>query len=196
MPERHPLIFRILHEVILTSILILILTGFYIHRPFIDGGGFLMSLVRGTHFLFAAVLVIGTILRLVFMFVGRNRDWRSFIPSIYDLIRLPRTLVYYAYMARKPGLEKKYNPMQMISYGLIFLFLIFQIISGFTLQYPDGWLSWLSYGIFANEIQVRIAHYIVSWVFILFMMIHVYLTIRENFKEIADMHLPVRLEED
>ena len=194
--ERHPLIFRILHEVILTSILILVLTGFYIHRPFVDGGGFLMSLVRGTHFLFAAVLVIGTVLRVIVMFVGRNRDWSSFIPSFSDLGRLPRTLAYYAHIGKKPDLKKKYNPLQMFSYCIIFLLVIFQIISGFTLQYPDGWLSWLSYGIFANEVQVRIAHYVVNWAFILFMMIHVYLTIRENFKEIADMHLPIRVEEE
>lgn len=194
--ERHPLAFRTLHEVILTSILILILTGFYIHRPFVDGAGFLMALVRGAHFLFAAVLVIGAVLRVIFMFIGRNRDWRSFIPSSYDLKQLPRTINYYAYISKKPDLKKKYNPLQMVSYCLIFLLVIFQIISGFSLQYPDGWLSWLSYGIFANEVQVRIVHYVVSWVFILFMMIHVYLTIRENFKEIADMHLPVRLEEE
>ena len=57
-------------------------------------------------------------------------------------------------------------------------------------------MSWLSYGIFFNEIQVRMAHYVVTWLFIVFMMIHVYLTIRENFKEVADMHLPVRVEEE
>ena len=38
---RHPLSFRILHEIIIVSILLLILTGFYIHRPFVGGGGFL-----------------------------------------------------------------------------------------------------------------------------------------------------------
>jgi len=193
---RHPLMYRILHEVILTSILVLILTGFYIHRPFVDGAGFLMSLVRGTHFLFAAVLIIGTVLRVIIMFIGRNRDWRSFIPSIFDFIRLPRTFGYYAYMGKKPEQKKKYNPLQMISYGFIFLLVIFQILSGFALYSPDTWMSWLSYGIFFNEIQVRMAHYIVNWLFILFMMIHVYLTIRENFKEIADMHLPVRVEEE
>ena len=124
MQERHPLIYRILHEVILTSILVLILTGFYIHRPFVDGGGFLMSLVRGTHFLFAAIIIIGTVLRVIFMFVGRNRDWRSFIPSIYDIGRLPRTLGYYLYIGKKPDLPKKYNPLQMFSYLVIFLLVI------------------------------------------------------------------------
>lgn len=196
LQERHPLVFRILHEVILTAILLLILTGFYIHRPFIGGGGFLMSLVRGVHFFAAAVLIIGVILRVFAMFVGSSRDWRSFIPSFSDIALLPRVINYYAYISKKPDFKKKYNPLQMISYCLIFLLIIFQIISGFAMQYPDGWLSWFNYGLFSTEIHTRIAHYIVSWLFILFMMIHVYLTIRENFKEIADMHLPVRVEEE
>ena len=42
---RHPVVFRILHLLIVSSILFLIMTGFYIHRPFVAGGGFLMSLV-------------------------------------------------------------------------------------------------------------------------------------------------------
>ena len=196
LQERHPLGFRILHEVILTAILLLVLTGFYIHRPFIDGGGFLMSLTRGVHFFAAAVLIIGTVLRILAMFTGRGRDWRSFIPSLSDIKQLPRVFSYYAYFGKKPDFKKKYNPLQMISYCVIFLLVIFQIISGFALQYPDGWLSWFNYGLFNNEIHARMAHYIISWIFILFMMIHVYLTIRENFKEIADMHLPVRLEEE
>ena len=69
------------------------------------------------------------------------------------------------------------------------MLVIFQIVSGFALQYPDGWLSWFNYGLFNNEIQVRIAHYIVNWLFVMFLMIHVYLTIREKFSEIKEMHL-------
>ena len=34
---RHPLSFRILHEIIMASILLLIMTGYYIHLPFTGG---------------------------------------------------------------------------------------------------------------------------------------------------------------
>ena len=69
------------------------------------------------------------------------------------------------------------------------MLVIFQITSGFALQYPDGWLSWFNYGLFHNEIEVRIAHYIVTWLFVLFLMVHVYLVICEEFDEIREMHL-------
>ena len=188
---RHPTMQRILHEVILTSILLLILTGFYIHRPFIGGAGFLMSMSRGVHFFAAALLIIGIIIRIVSLFIGSNRDWRSFIPTFSDIKLFPKTLLYYGYMGKEPDIKKKYNPLQMFSYCLVFILVIFQILSGFAMNYPDAaWISWFNYALFNNEIVTRIAHYVVTWLFVIFMMIHVYLTVRENFSQIMDMHSP------
>ena len=192
---RHPLSFRILHELIMVSILLLIVTGFYIHRPFVGGAGFLMSLARGVHVFFAIVLIIITISRVIAMFVGKDRDWRSFIPTGSDFKLLPRVLNYYAYIGDEPELKKKYNPLQMISYCLAFVLIVFQIISGLALRYPDGAFSWFNYGFLNNEIEARMAHYVVTWLFIMFLMIHVYLTIREKFSEMKEMHLLSSTEE-
>ena len=188
--------FRILHEVIIVSIILLIITGFYIHRPFVGGGGFLMSLTRGVHFFFAIVLTIAVLVRIISMFVGKERDWSSFIPTWSDIKLLPKIIAYYAYIGKEPALKKKYNPLQMISYCLAFLLIIFQIISGLALKYPDGAFSWFNYGLFNNEIEVRIAHFIVNWLFVMFIMIHIYLTIREKFHEIKEMHLLSGTEEN
>jgi Ni/Fe-hydrogenase 1 B-type cytochrome subunit len=186
---RHPMSFRILHELIMLSILLLIITGFYIHRPFVGGGGFLMSLMRGVHFFFAVVLIITTVARVVAMFVGKDRDWRSFLPTGADFKLLPKTINYYAYIGKEPELKKKYNPLQMISYCVVFIFIVFQILSGIALKYPDGAFSWFNYGWLNNEIETRMAHFVVMWLLIMFLMIHVYLTIREKFSEIKEMHL-------
>lgn len=186
---RHPLSFRILHEIIMASVLLLIITGFYIHRPFVEGGGFLMAMTRGVHFFFAAILIITVVARIVAMFAGRDRDWRSFIPTWADFKLLPRIINYYAYIGKEPELKKKYNPLQMISYCLAFVLIIFQALSGLAMQYPDGILRWFNYGWFNNEIEVRMVHFVVTWLFVMFLMIHVYLTIREKFSEMKEMHL-------
>ncbi|MFH1647650.1 MAG: cytochrome b/b6 domain-containing protein [Chloroflexota bacterium] len=186
---RHPLSYRILHELIIWSIVALIATGFYIHSPFVGGAGFLMSLTRGVHFLFAAILIIAAVIRVLAMFIGKDRDWRSFIPTGSDFKLLPRIINYYAYVSDEPQLKKKYNPLQMISYCLAFVLILFQIISGLALNYPDGAFSWFNYGWFNNEIEVRMAHFVVTWLFLMFLMIHVYLTVREKFSEIKEMHL-------
>jgi Ni/Fe-hydrogenase 1 B-type cytochrome subunit len=186
---RHPLSFRILHEIIMVSILLLIVTGFYIHRPFVGGAGFLMVMMRGVHFFFAAILVIAIVARIISMFTGKDRDWRSFIPTWSDFKSLPKTFGYYFYINKEPEITKKYKSTQMFSYCLVFILIIFQIISGLALKYPDGAFSWFNYGWFNNEIEVLMAHFVVTWLLVMFMMIHVYLTIREVFSEMKQMHL-------
>jgi Ni/Fe-hydrogenase 1 B-type cytochrome subunit len=193
--SRHPLAFRILHETIMVSIILLIITGFYIHSPFVGGGGVLMSIARGVHTFFAVVLIIAAVSRIIAMFIGRDRDWRSFIPTGSDFKLLPRVFNYYAYIGKEANIKKKYNPIQMITYCFVFLFIIFQILSGIALKYPDGAMSWFNYGLFPNEIVVRMAHYVVNWLLVIFLMIHVYLTIREKFSEIKEMHLLTSTEE-
>ena len=192
---RHPLSFRILHELIIVSIIILIITGFYIHRPFVSGGGFLMSLAQGVHFFFAAVLIIAFVVRVIFMFVGKNRDWRSFIPTWSDIRLFPKTLGYYLYICKEPETTKKYKPTQMISYCVVFLLILFQIFSGLALKYVSAF-GWWNYGLFNNEIEVRIAHFVVNWILLIFMMVHVYLAIRESFSDIKQMHLLSGTEEE
>jgi Ni/Fe-hydrogenase 1 B-type cytochrome subunit len=185
---RHPISFKILHELIMWSIVALAFTGFYIHRPFIEGGGFLMSFARGVHNLFAIILIVSVVTRILAMFIGRDRDWRSFIPTGADFKLLPKTINYYAYIGDEPVLKKKYNPLQMISYSFVFIMMLFQIISGLALKYVNAF-AWFNYGWFNNPIEVRMAHFVVTWLFIMFIMIHVYLSIREKFREIREMHL-------
>ena len=186
--SRHPMSLRILHELIMVSILILIVTGFYIHRPFVGGAGFLMAMVRGVHFFFAAVLIISAVIRIIKMFVGKERDWKSFVPTASDFKMFPKTINYYAYVGDELVLKKKYNPLQMFSYCVVFLMVIFQIISGFALNYVSAF-GWFNYGWFNNEIEVRMAHFVVTWLLLMFIMIHVYLGIREAFHEMKEMHL-------
>ncbi|MEJ2739803.1 MAG: hypothetical protein P8105_08275 [Dehalococcoidia bacterium] len=77
----------------------------------------------------------------------------------------------------------------MMTYSVAFILILFQIVSGFALQYPDGWLRWFNYDIFYSEVYTRVAHYIVLWIFVLFIIIHVYLSLRSSFGEIKEMHL-------
>jgi len=187
---RHPLAYRVLHELRMTSILILVISGFYIHRPFIaDGAGFLMSLMRGVHFFAAGILIIVVLLRILGTFSGPFRDWPSFIPHRGDLRLIPKVLAYYLHLGPMPDITRKYNSFQMLTYIWLLLLVLFQIITGFVLQYPDGWLSWFTYGIFNNEIAVRLAHYILTWLFLLFILIHTYMGIRESSHMMKEIHL-------
>ncbi len=194
--ERHPTLFVWTHVFFVTSIILLILTGLYIHMPFIGGGGFFMSMVRGVHFFSAGVLIISFIVRVPGMFIGSRHDWFAFIPTFYDLKLFPKVIKYYTYLGPETKSKKKYNPMQMFSYSGVFILILFQIVSGFALQYPDGWLSWFTYGIFNNPVILRMAHYVVNWFFVFFVMIHAYLALREDPIEISTMYLLGKSEEE
>lgn len=195
--KRHPMVFLILLRLILVSVILLIITGLYIHYPFIDnGGGFLMSLLRGVHFFAAGILTISVVLRVILMFFGKNRDWSSFLWNFRDIALLPKVILHYMHLASMPKLTKKYNPLQMLTYTFIFLLAIFQIVFGFALMYPDGWLGWLNYGIFGTEVNTRIAHYITMWIFVLFLIVHTYLVIKDSFKETKEVFMVEGSEEE
>ena len=189
---RHPMVFRKLHSLIMWSILLLVVTGFYIHYPFVDGQGFLMSLARGVHFLFAAILIVTGLTRFVMMFIGKNRDWKSFILGFKDIALMPKFIAHYLHLCKEPKLTKKYNPLQMSAYFVVFIFIIFQIFSGLAMLFPDSFMAWFNYILFDNEVNSRIWHYIVNWIFIFILMIHLYLGIRqgrsENAEDIKQMH--------
>jgi Ni/Fe-hydrogenase 1 B-type cytochrome subunit len=179
------------------SVILLIITGLYIHYPFIDnGGGFLMSLLRGVHFFAAGILTISVVLRVILMFIGKNRDWSSFLWNFRDIALLPKVILHYMHLGSMPKLTKKYNPLQMLTYTFIFLLAIFQIVFGFALMYPDGWLGWLNYGIFGTEVNTRIAHYITMWIFVLFLIVHTYLVVKDSFKETKEVFMVEGSEEE
>ncbi|MFC1875202.1 cytochrome b/b6 domain-containing protein [Chloroflexota bacterium] len=195
--KRHPTVFLILLRLILVSVILLIITGLYIHYPFIDnGGGFLMSLLRGVHFFAAGILTISVVLRVILMFFGKNRDWSSFLWNFRDIALLPKVILHYMHLGNMPKLTKKYNPLQMLTYTFIFLLAIFQIFFGFALMYPDGWLGWLNYGIFGTEVNTRIAHYITMWIFVLFLIVHTYLVVKDSFKETKEIFMVEGSEEE
>ncbi|HEX78759.1 MAG TPA: hypothetical protein G4O19_01220 [Dehalococcoidia bacterium] len=188
--KRHPLVFLVLLRLTLVSVILLIITGFYIHYPFIDNGwGFLMSMMRGVHFFAAGILTISVVLRVILMFIGKYRDWSSFIPNFRDIALLPKVIAHYLHLRDMPETPKKYNPLQMISYLAIFLLAIFQIILGFALMFPEGALAGLNYGLFGSEVNTRIAHYIINWVFILFLIVHTYLAIRDSFEDTKEVFM-------
>ena len=84
-----------------------------------------------------------------------------------------------------------HNPMQQLSYTGMYLVAVVMVITGFTLygqSNPDGiffhafgWIAPLVGGI---QI-VRFVHHVLTWVFLIFIPIHVYLTMRGDLLERA-----------
>ena len=185
---------RGMHWIAAACIVTLILTGFYIGGPYFMTQGsatdhFLMGRVRFIHFTAAGVLVATAILRFYWLFAGNKFErWRALFPfrredwgNMWRVIR--------AYMFVKPEEAPHYmghNPIQQISYTAIYGLAFVQVLTGFylySLADPGGlfftWFAWV--GSLLGGAQVaRFVHHVVTWFWLIFLPVHIYLTIRAD----------------
>lgn len=162
---------RILHWVNMFSVGLLTLTGFYIHDP-VNFGVFLnMDLARKLHFIFMYLAVYGVIIRIYYSIYSKDYKDILFMPG--DFRGFPALAKYYLFLSKKAPDFGKYNPGQKLLYSSWSLLVFVQAVTGFALYVPDK-LRWISF-IFGGLIHVRQIHYIVTWVFVVTVGLHVYL---------------------
>jgi Ni/Fe-hydrogenase b-type cytochrome subunit len=185
---------RAMHWTAAICIVTLAVTGLYIGKPYFMTGGeasahFLMGKVRFVHFTAAAVLVMTAIVRAYWLFMGnryerlpalfpvRPRDWRN-------LVRMVRF-----YLMIKPEEAPRYlghNPLQQLSYTAMYAVAAIAVMTGFALygqSNPTGWIyaltNWIG-PLFGGMPIVRFIHHVSTWAFLIFIPIHVYLSLRAD----------------
>lgn len=185
---------RAMHWLAAASIVVLIVTGFYIGRPYFMTTGeasshFLMGRVRFVHFVAAAVLVGTAVVRLYWLFAGnRYERWKALFPVTPKSLRgLVRMIGYYLML---PGAKHPHylghNPLQQIAYTAVYAAAGLAVVTGFALYAqaePGGFFWKLSFwvGWFPGGIRgVRLVHHALTWVFLIFVPIHVYLAMRAD----------------
>lgn len=172
---------RVAHAVNLLAMITLAGTGFYIHRPTTPG---IMSPVRYLHYVSAFILLVNLAVRIYYAFFGRYRDYREFKPNWG---RLPQQIKYYLFLSKEEVKTGLYNPLQRLAYLGIVILLILQGITGFALGWPGGVMAFLvnSLGI----AEIRAIHYLFTWLFITFVIVHIYLVFTETPQALGEMFL-------
>lgn len=185
---------RSMHWISALCIVTLVVTGFYIGRPYFLTGGepsdhFLMGRFRFTHFLAAAILVVTGMVRVYWLFVGnRFERWTALFPyHVEDWKNM--WLVVKKYLFVEPWKAPHYlghNPLQQVTYSLIYASAVVQVLTGFYmygLADPGGffftWFGWVG-SVMGGAQIVRFLHHVITWVWIIFLPVHVYLTIRAD----------------
>lgn len=182
---------RSMHWLAAVAIVVLVLTGFYVGRPYfmVPGEGTptnLMSTMRQVHFLAAGVLVATAIIRLYWMLAG-NRYERAtaLVPGPRDLARIPRIIGHYLMVQpeEKTPHYLGHNPLQQLSYTGLYALALLMVVTGFAMygqSDPGGFFyrafNWVG-GVFGGMQYVRFAHHITSWAFVIFIPLHVYLSL-------------------
>lgn len=141
-----------------------------------------LSMARLWHFFFAWVFVINGLLYLIYAVKSRHLmrdlvptadDWRGFGQSIKDHIRFKHPTGEAA---------KRYNILQKLAYLIvIFVLLPMVILMGLAMSpmvntVITGWVDW-----FGGRQSARTLHFIVAWLLVAFVFIHVFEVIITGF---------------
>jgi Ni/Fe-hydrogenase b-type cytochrome subunit len=186
-----------MHWIAALCIAALAVTGLYIGRPYFmvpDEGGtpFLMGWMRFIHFLAAALLVMTAIVRVYWLFMGnRFERLRALFPvRPRDWVNLWRTVKFYLMIhPEKAPRYLGHNPLQQLAYTGIYAVAAVTVITGFAMygqSNPDGVFyaafNWVN-GLLGGAPITRFVHHVATWVFLIFIPIHVYLAIRADHVE-------------
>jgi Ni/Fe-hydrogenase b-type cytochrome subunit len=183
-----------MHWIAAVAVVVLIVTGFYVGKPYFMTSGeasdhFLMGWMRFLHFGAAAVLIATGIVRIYWLFAGnRFENWKALLPyHRRDWVNMWRVFIKYLliYPERAPH-YLGHNPLQQVSYTALYGLVLVQVATGFAMygqSDPDGMFYALFHWIvplLGGAQVVRFVHHVLTWVFVIFIPIHVYLTVRAD----------------
>ncbi len=175
---------RIFHWTMVLSLIVLTVTGFYMHGPFLvatSSRAWVMGTARFVHELFGFILISVVIVRLYWFFAGnRWARWRAWIPltrkqwsSMYSMV------LYYTYRRREPFPEIGHNSLATATYLAILSLLVLECLTGIVLfsvvrgsHFLTMMVGWIPRIV---DIQyIRTFHYFVMFLFMAFVIHHVY----------------------
>jgi Ni/Fe-hydrogenase b-type cytochrome subunit len=188
---------RAMHWIAVACIVALVVTGLYIGMPYFVVGGdtadhFLMGRMRFVHFGAAAFLVATGIVRAYWLFAGNKFERLSALFPVRgrDWVNMWKQVKFY--MMIEPEKAPHYlghNPMQQLSYTGVYAAALLMVVTGFAMygqSNPDGIFyhafNWVGV-VFGGMPVVRFIHHVLTWVFLIFLPIHLYLAIRADHLE-------------
>lgn len=196
--EEHPLPAVIMHAIHLLSLALLIISGFYIHSPFFGGG---MGIMQTIHQITMWTFLFTTITRIYWSFFGagsappggriRHPDYKWFSPfRKKGEATFKETIKYYLFMRKTYPSVYKFNPLQKTTY-LIWAFVLVPLVTVTGLAIWEPTLSFFEPMTYAlgGLAAMRGYHYLIMWIFIITVGIHLYLVSAEVAREYRMMFL-------
>jgi Ni/Fe-hydrogenase 1 B-type cytochrome subunit len=175
---------RIVHWILVLSLIVLTVTGFYMHRPFIEAyssRAWVMGTFRFVHEVFGFILIAVLLLRFYWFFAGNKwAQWRAFVPlTRRQWVGAASMASFYAFRRREPIPEVGHNPLAAMAYLAVVLLLVAECLTGLILySVVSGshiltlFLGWIPRMV---DIQyIRLAHYLIMFTFMAFLIHHVY----------------------
>ncbi len=188
---------RIWHWINALAITVLAITGYFIGSPLPTMSGeasdhYLMGYIRFAHFTAGYIVLIGFVFRFYWAIVGNKNAREIFFHNILKKdywSELWHEIKWYLFLEKEPKQYIGHNPLAIWMMHWFFVWgLTFMIITGFAL-YGEGtgtgswahtlFTSWVI-PLFGQSMDVHTWHHFGMWYLIIFIMIHVYVAIRED----------------
>jgi len=185
---------RMLHWLAVFLILVLSATGLLMgSNRFIygvtDGYSSYLSWLRLIHFVAGWLFLCAAILRIAGLFLASNRfqRWDSLFPvrtrDLKNLLQVGQNYLFCRF--DRPPHYIGHNPLQQVAYTAIFGVGLAALFTGFALYAlyaPDHWLFgyFIRFDNLFGVQYLRLAHQLIMWVFLAFIPIHVYLSVRAD----------------
>lgn len=171
---KHTVTTRIMHGIHLISMILLILSGFYIYAPDAFRIFPSMDAARYVHFIFMYLIVWTMVYKFYYAIV--TGEIKELIFTWSDLKELPKLIKHYTFgtfVGHKKPEWGKYNPGQKMLYTAWPALLILQALTGFGLYFTG------TFSIFNNFLgglgNLRAWHLIIAWLFTITTVAHAYL---------------------
>jgi Ni/Fe-hydrogenase 1 B-type cytochrome subunit len=172
---------RISHWVLVGSIVVLTLTGFYIANPFlVPPSGPIMTDVRTVHLLSAVALLASGLLRTIWLLAGnRFARWSAFLPvTRAQFVEIFRQAGYYAFLRKEIPKVLGHNQLAASAYVLLFFLIVIEVLTGFVLYGVLGiepaatLFAWVRE--FVGLQTIRLLHHLAMWGILAIATFHVY----------------------
>ncbi len=171
---KHTIVTRIMHGLHLISMVMLILTGFYIYSPTVFRIFPSMDSARYVHFIFMYIIGWTMIYKIYYSIV--SGEIKELVFRWRDLLELPNLFKYYLYGIFTGAPKKdygKYNPGQRMIYSLWPILLLIQGITGIAMYFTARWAQFNN--IFGGLQNIKFIHFILCWIFAITVIAHIYL---------------------
>ena len=188
---------RIWHWVNALAITVLCVSGYFIGSPLPALPGeasdhFLMGYIRFAHFSAGYILAIGFLFRIYWAFAGNIHARQLFLPPVTSGTWWKGVLhevKWYAFITKEPLKYVGHNPLALLVMHLVMVWgTLFMIFTGLAL-YGEGtgmgswqyqWFSSWVIPLFGQSQDVHTWHHLVMWAIICFIIMHIYVAIRED----------------
>lgn len=177
---------RLTHWINFVCLFALCVTGYYIGNPFLyalSPQHYIMGWMRFIHFVTGYVLLMSIIIRIYWAFAGNKyASWKAFVPfNKKGLRKILESIKFYLLISRKLSFIMGHSAIAGVTYLVVYLLLIAEVITGFalySLSHSASTSLFLLGGWFLNiaSLQtVRLYHHLIMWALTAFVIFHVYI---------------------